>query len=191
MKMKTASILIIMVVAFLIPINISIEKDNHDLSIVDSFYSNETNTMLPKDTPPASSINAVQSIPGIGSHKVIFDYYQAYVSDDHDAGIAGAGEWHFHVSKPSGDYIPNAPYDDSITFKVDGSGTVSLDNRWSGSKWVGGDTYGTYLIRTCAWEEDVWPLPKVDSDSVSLGYFDVEIQGNYYNGYFNEIPGNV
>ena len=185
-----------MVGTFLIPFNTPTKNENHDISILENFYSDETKSMVTKEEPPVNSIDTVQ-VAGVGSHRVLFHYYKAHIPDDHDDGAAGAGEWHFHVEKPhdggyhSGNWIPNAPYDESITFKVDGSGNVGLDDRWSGSEWVGGNVYGLYGIYTCAWEEDGWPLPKVDSASISNGDFDVEIQGNYYSGWGNDIPGHL
>jgi len=200
MRLYTVSILIIMVGTFLIPLNIPAKKDNQILAISDDMSTDniESKAMDSKEDLPTKSI-AYGGISGIGSHRVTYHYYQAYITNDHDGGLAGAGEWHFHSRFPSdAGYIPNDPPDNSIMFSVNGIGTVSLDDRWKETKWIGSGLWlesdrGAYFVYHYAWEEDGWPFPRVDPTSVSLGYGGpIELQGNYYtNPEYNNIPGHL
>ena len=70
----------------------------------------------------------------IGSHKITATYYQAYVHDDHDGFLAGAGEWRFGLRSAVQDYTWTGE------ISVDGARTVDFSDR-SRSWYITGNTW--------------------------------------------------
>lgn len=94
-----------------------------------------------------------------GRHEITFNWYQSYIYDDHDSGLAGVGEWYF----TSYSYDLDEFKDEwGGEYERDGPGWVDhADHVWNFVMQEGSDTN----FELAAWDED---LPGTDWDSWAI-----------------------